>query len=394
MLSADLYWYMPWLSNQIAQLPQWVLGLLWTEETITSIDLSVDSAFYRVFMSINRFTRREGSNCSIDDIIECLRADSLLESIAVPSQTFQAQRCLVFAILGWQSMLYSPSFNTCPLSELAIQQAVDQPDSRLVFDTFKVSTDLADRPLAILMKAFGNLLPSRPQTLTKIASETSRVASLWYPINPLEVNAHFLHSLLRVRFRWVDSLALHLDYDRSTRTLSLFRYPSVCIHMLLSQGAVYSFASAELHSSDPRADHDEITDILTESLLSYRLLFGQSKSSRRFFRQLLRSEPILTDNADIFLNSICAKKLFAHQLVPRDRWTYFAPRDFPVLGERLETLAKEMKGARPKSWKDLLRDRRDTTQYWTFWLVAIFGVASILLSFTQVLLTSIQIARS
>ncbi len=86
--------------------------------------------------------------------------------------------------------------------------------------------------------------------------------------------------------------------------------------------------------------------------------------------------------------------MFAHQSVPQDRMTYFTHRDFPVLGDRIEMLGKELKGARPKGWKDIVRDRRDTMQYWTFWLVAIVGGASIILSLIQVILRGAQLAKS
>src|SRR5271170_5287848 len=134
-------------------------------------------------------------------------------------------------------MLYLPSFNTCPLSQLDIHQTAGQPNSRLVYDTFRMSTDLADRPMAILLKGYGNLLPARDKKLTKVASEASRVASSWHPINPAEMNAYLLYSFLKVNIRWVDTLALHLDYDKSSRTLSIFKYPSICAASIETTGA-------------------------------------------------------------------------------------------------------------------------------------------------------------
>ena len=163
--------------------------------------------------------------------------------------------------------------------------------------------------------------------------------------------------------------------------------------MLHSKAALYSFASTEWNSLDARADYDEITDILQETLLSFRLLFGQSKSSRKFFRSLLKSDPTLTDDGDNLLYSICTKKDFNYQYVPQDRFIYFAQRDFPVLGERVELLGKELRGAKSRTWKDLIRDRRDTAQFWTFWLFAIFGVVSIVLSLIQIILAAVQVSQ-
>ncbi len=113
----------------------------------------------------------------------------------------------------------------------------DQLNSGLVFDTFKVSADLAELPMMIFLKAYGNLLPARSQAWDKETNKLTEAALSWFPIDPSEMNAHFFQMMLRVDIRWVDTLALHIDYDKSTRTLSLFRYPSFCVAMLESKGA-------------------------------------------------------------------------------------------------------------------------------------------------------------
>jgi len=90
----------------------------------------------------------------------------------------------VFALLGWLTMLYQPAFNTCGPSELAVNKPTCQPDSGLVFDTYRVPTDLCDRPLSILLKCFGNLLPARSPDSIQVASETAKAAVAWTPIYP------------------------------------------------------------------------------------------------------------------------------------------------------------------------------------------------------------------
>lgn len=394
MISSDMSWYCPWLAEQIANLPDSLRSLLNSERDSESlIHLTFQSKLYRIFMGVSEFIRQD-SNPSIDQVIENLIEKHLLNPSDEGSELSLQHRLLVFAILGWQSMLYLPSFGTCPPEQLGILQLEDQRKSGLIFETFKVSSDFAERPMAIFLKAYGNLLPAQSQAWDKEANEPTEAPLTWFPIDPLETNAHFLQMLLRVDICWVDALSLHLEYDKSTRTLSLFRYPSLCVAMLESGSALYSFASTERNAPDPRANHEEITCILREALLSYRLLFGQSKRSRQVFRRLFACNPTLKHNADPLLHSICTKKVFTHQSVPQDRMTYFGHRDFLVLGDRLEMLGKELKGAKPKGWRDLVRDRRDTMQYWGFWLVAIVGGASIILSLTQVILQAAQFANS
>lgn len=391
MVSFDLSWYCPWLAEQISDLPDCLVKILSKDGALKTIDLTVDTPFYQIFMAIHKYISDADTSPTIDEIVEHLGDGSAQESPVDP-ENFPESKLLVFAILGWQSMLYRPSFNTCPLSQLAIHQEVDQPDSGLLFDTFKVPAYLSDRPVSILLKGYGHLLPARSRR-PALASEINWEGASWNPLNPLEMNAHLLHTLLQVEIRWVDTISLHLDFDKSSRTLSIFRYPSFCLSMLQSRRAVYAFADADRTNYDPRANYDEITDILHETLLSYRLLFGQSKRSRKVFRNHLKTNPILSHNPDSLLKLICGHKNFVHESIPQDRPVYFAPRDFPALSKRMELIGAAMREAKPKDWKSLLRDRRDTTQYWTFWLVAIIGGTSILLSLIQVILQGVQLGQ-
>ncbi|MCJ1335341.1 hypothetical protein MMC09_000609 [Bachmanniomyces sp. S44760] len=386
----DLDWYLSWLACQIARLPSSFLDLWHDSGALTNDSLSLDSGFLKVFVAVNEQVSLRESR-GIDEIIEKLVQERVLIPNGDDIGIILRQRYLVFSILGWQSMLFLPSFTASSLDQFAIYQDINQPNSRLVFDTFTMSTDLADREMATLLKGFGNLLPARAPDLPKVASETSKVVSTSFSIDPAAVNMHVLSTLLRVRVRWVDTLALHLDYDQTTRTLSLFRFPSFCVATLRSTGALYSFASSERRSPDPRANHDEITDILNETLSSYRLLFGRSKSSRQLFRRLFKEHSELSINGDKLLYSLCTEQHFEHAIVPKDRAMYSADRDFPVLGWRIKALVEELKEAKPKRWKDMVRDRRDAVQYWTFWLVAIFGAASIVLSSIQVLLQGLSL---
>lgn len=394
----DLDWYPSWLAHQLSKAPAGFLQVRHDERPFEDASRSINSDFLKVFAAVNQYVC-QGESCGIDEILEKLGEHQCLLSHKNHPNTVIHQRYLVFAVLAWQSMLFLPSFDSYSLNEnavspdnqFAVYQDVNQPNSGLVFDASKMPMDLADRDMAILLKGFGNLLPARPPDLARLASETSKEASSWSPIVPTELNAHILSTILRVRIHWVDTLSLHLDYDQATRTLSLFRFPSFCVATLRSRGALYSFASSERHSPDPRANYDEITDILKETLLSYRLLFGQSRASRNAFRRLHRNTPELSRSGDRLLYNICARTRFEHVAVPIDRPIYFAEREFPILGGRIKFLAKELRTVKPKSWKELLRDRRDIVQYWTFWLVAIFGSIGIILTFIQVVLAGLTI---
>lgn len=128
---------------------------------------------------------------------------------------------------------------------------------------------------------------------------------------------------------------------------------------------------------------------MKETLLSFRLLFGQSKAGRKYFQRIFKTNAELQERGDQLLFLLCAEPHVEHAIVPKDRLTYFLDRDLPVLGGRIKLLIQDLKESRPQGWRQLRRDRRDTVQYWTFWLVAVFGAVSIMLSLIQVVLAGL-----
>jgi hypothetical protein len=54
--------------------------------------------------------------------------------------------------------------------------------------------------------------------------------------------------------------------------------------------------------------------------------------------------------------------------------------EFPIFQTRLRHLRHYMDQQRPRGFRQLWRDRRDTLSYYTFWGVIIFGGASVVLA--------------
>ncbi|KAK5054477.1 hypothetical protein LTR84_001368 [Exophiala bonariae] len=54
--------------------------------------------------------------------------------------------------------------------------------------------------------------------------------------------------------------------------------------------------------------------------------------------------------------------------------------EYPYFGERLQYLNYVLQSQKPRNLSELWRDQRDSLQWWTFWLVAWFGIASVLLA--------------
>ena len=113
--SNDLSWYHPWLHNQVTDISHAVRQLKVGEETLLE-----GNAFERVFAAVATFIR-DNEAVSIDDVIEHLHKTQRMEDTR---EAFKAQRLLVFAILGWQSMLYQLAFNICSEDKLAVHEDI------------------------------------------------------------------------------------------------------------------------------------------------------------------------------------------------------------------------------------------------------------------------------
>lgn len=137
-----------------------------------------------------------------------------------------------------------------------------------------------------------------------------------------------------------------------------------------------------------------MSGLLREILLSYRLLFGQSKESRRVFRSSKPFEDVPAEAHDPLLHPLCARKSFDAFGIGKPDRTYRVERDFPMLRNRLATLKRQLSVSKPRGWKELWRDKRDSAHWFTFWAVIIIGGAGLLLSFLQVILQIIQVAQS
>lgn len=150
---------------------------------------------------------------------------------------------------------------------------------------------------------------------------------------------------------------------------------------------------------------------MQEIILSYRVIFGQSRQSRGVYSKRQRSEAQAKENPDPLLDLLCGeshgKKI--RELSPKlwpitcldghgddasllEQSVYNMQTDFPIFGMRLKTLADFSSRQRPSKARDLWRDRRDPLQWYTFWAVIWVGGLSILLSAFQVAIGAAQLA--
>lgn len=142
----------------------------------------------------------------------------------------QVARSIVFAVLGWQTMLYQPAFGTCPPQQLAIADLLDgytgQAYMTLKQDQSRVKSSLAD-----FLLGFGLMLPPENLCISDDPEDCLAFEKVAI-VGPDDFNAALLKSLARIDIKWVDTLAPHLEFDKATNTLYLFRYPSFCLASL------------------------------------------------------------------------------------------------------------------------------------------------------------------
>lgn len=138
------------------------------------------------------------------------------------------------------------------------------------------------------------------------------------------------------------------------------------------------------------ASEEDITELLQEILLSYRLIFGQSRRSRTLFRRLRPFARIPNEGHDPFLSLVCSSKKFQCPIALTEREQYDLAGDFPHLRSRLLQLNSYASSKKPRTIRQLWQDKRDSTAWLAFWSVLIFGSLSILLTVIQTVFQILQ----
>lgn len=292
--------------------------------------------------------------------------NSLLELGLVLSQNnhgaAQSIKDLVFSILGWQTMLFKPDFVSADAQVPGCFNILDEMDG-YHGETRACLTQpgayASKKSLPEFLLGFGMMLP--PPNYSAFANDDDQQKSFveCKTISPKEINAHVLKNICGLSFRRVDSLSCHLEMDKRSKTVFLYRYPSFCVYHLRHQQAprekgesklesntsssrkcVLHCCAFETRSSVPWADQEDVTKLLQQVLLSYRLLFGQDKKSREVFRSLRPFARIAAEGYDQFLLQLCGRKRpldCGIEIGERDEYDLID--DFPHLRSKLVRLS-------------------------------------------------------
>ncbi|KAH8623457.1 hypothetical protein IG631_21936 [Alternaria alternata] len=164
------------------------------------------------------------------------------------------------------------------------------------------------------------------------------------------------------------------------------------------------YAEDDEHMSTLRLFNQEV-------LLSYRLLFGQTKASRQYYHKNERTRVMPSGGeVDPLLDILCSSSGAASLgILPEKLWppsccdyeghllehsTYSTALDFPVLGTRLLKIQDFDTRHTPYKLRELWRDRRQPLQWYAFWAVLIVGGATIVIGLCQIVLSIVQLGVS
>ncbi|ORX98179.1 hypothetical protein BCR34DRAFT_628441 [Clohesyomyces aquaticus] len=255
-------------------------------------------------------------------------------------------RILVFSIIGWQTMLYRPDTGSSPSSELVITNETSDYRGQAHW-ALRQSKTASKKSLHDFLMGFGVMLPCHKKVFRKLES-----------ISSASFNAQLLVKVGG------------LDVDE--RVLYLFRHPSFCVihrpsgNTRPANTTLHSCAAAPGVSSH-WATSEDVDHLLGEILLSYRLLFGQNKASRHLFRTMRPFEDAHEEGKDDSLADICGKKN------PHSTIHLY----FPVLRSRIAVLERFLSTKRPRTWKEIWNDKRDSASWLTFWAVLVIVILQI-----------------
>lgn len=385
-------WYPKWICARLAHLPEKML------HSIQDIPL--------VFEEVALGAKNKES---LDTI-----AQTLLErGLVLPSSNVNGKALAIataFTLLGLQSMLYEA--DTTDITEtIAITDILDGYRS-IAFFRLRPNHPQFESTLADLLLGFGLMLPKAELCISEELEDIEAFENVKI-VTPGCLNAAALSSLGQFQFKWVDTIAPHLELDKATNTIFLYRWPSFCLANLciapehLPDGILHRYGmyhipqmseiltrtySLASHTETPGswACPEEVTKLLQEIILSFRLLFGQDQRSRKFFRKEMVKDQTSSHGVDAFLLDLCTSARRSPETIGQDKECYRLARDFPVLRERIAILQQQLTHVRPRGWRAIWRDRRDSAQWYTFWAVIMFGSVATFLAIAQTALQGIQ----
>ncbi|KAK6528305.1 hypothetical protein TWF281_009549 [Arthrobotrys megalospora] len=369
-------WYLAWFKQQLDALPSLV-----TDKVLDIGELLIPVAFFF----------KAGK--SIDDVGEFVLGHFMTDEQDDASRDLA--KTIAFAILGWQTMLYLPSLNTCPLGNFAVADVFDG-HTIPAFWAIRQDSSLTHLPIPDFLLGFGLMLPQGNIFISEDTEDCQNFDRMTM-VRPEEFNLALMSRWAGVRISWTEVLSAHMEFDPDAKVLFLFKYPTFCYLNLPestdSIGVIHSCSSVSL---EKWGSIEDVTQYLREVLLSYRLLFGQSPESRKLFRTVNPfKEKTPKELHDPLLEQLCTAQQyssldFLQKVRIHERDAYRHKRDFPILRARIAIMQKNLRQWKPRGWPSIWNDRMDPASWYTFWAVLVIGVLLLILVIGLLILQVLQ----
>ena len=394
-LSRNLTWYGYWVGGQAkafrSSLATLMEGFDDRDENLWQAD------FFKLWSQVAEQMKVQ-TDLRIDGIVQLLIHSGTLKVDGEGENLSQARK-RIFAIIGWQTMLWKVQASPSPSNKLLIYDEMQgfKGEHEICLQQEEAS---CGKPLEQLIMGFGILLPSVQATLRDPGDEIEPISEFSGSASWRSMNAYLLFTVAGVKFRWIDVLTHHLEYDKKERVLYLYRFPSFCLLNIPSAtddeakthnfSSIYACCGREQSGSKFWASRSDVKDLLRETILSYRFLFGQHPQSRQLYKRLVPFGSAFEAAQDSLLHELCGQKT-CELTEMEERDDYDLRHDFPLYYSRLMRLRRLLTNSKARTWAQLWRDKRDSAQWLTFWLLLIFGGLGVIFGFLQVVLQIVQL---
>lgn len=196
-----------------------LFSALWASQSRTTyLDQQLE-----ISTKLAELIRTTTAQTTIDDIVNQLFRYFNVDT-AEANKNEDALRHLVFAAIGWCTMLYTATHGRYD-SDFSTRTDTQSGDN----STRRQPEESSRRPLGALLRNHGLMPISCPPGDTVLAG-----LSTLLPVTHL--NFFSLSKLGDVTISWVDDLSRHCEFDRFSRdkSLKLFRLPSLCARACLN----------------------------------------------------------------------------------------------------------------------------------------------------------------
>ena len=162
------------------------------------------------------FRELDDANASVENAYQRMLSIKGLRPGAFNSHQKTFIMIAIFATTGWLTMLFTPNITEGSLAVLPQDQSVFRVLGYGATNAAQ-SVDAARRPLAKMLKGFRRCARHSETSVT--GSDEIYASSLSY---------HSLFTIGKIQLKWVDDFGIHMEFDRQSKCVYVFRLPSFC----------------------------------------------------------------------------------------------------------------------------------------------------------------------